>query len=554
MSAVGEVQRRRSWSLLRPSAARAADDRGSRVAPLLTGDLGGSRDLRLRILLLAIWLPASLFLAFHHVHWGDEVRAFSIALQGETVADMLRGLHGEGHPALWYLLLRGAHWLVPVREVLPGAAMLVALGAMAVFALRAPFRPLTLALIMFGGLALFEYAVVARNYGIGMLLLFLIAWAWPHKRDRSVWIGGLLFLLCNTSVVGTLFAGALVGMWLIEIVSEEGLRPHRKYRAWALNAVVASVGAALCFLTVYPPVNDAAPVQHEGGITLGTIAAAVASPDTTFLTLMPFQLLGPAFAGALLVLLLLGSLLGLARAPAALSAGLAGMLLYGLLHNLIYPGSFRHQGLFLMFLIALYWIAARGHGGAWPARIAPSAKVLRFASTMGGAAFQLLLAVQLLHSVANVSAALQGVPYSQAKDVAAVLERQGLSDAVLLADSDPVLEALAYYTPAATFILRDQRFGNVVRLTRQSRRDLSVDDLFNQARQLSRETRRPAVILTQHPLDPAAPPRRVQHMFGAATYDVDPDQIRRFLAATRKIASREPTITAESYDVYLVLD
>jgi hypothetical protein len=109
-------------------AARAADDRGSRVAPLLTGDLGGSRDLRLRILLLAIWLPASLFLAFHHVHWGDEVRAFSIALQGETVADMLRGLHGEGHPALWYLLLRGAHWLVPVREVLPGAAMLVALG------------------------------------------------------------------------------------------------------------------------------------------------------------------------------------------------------------------------------------------------------------------------------------------------------------------------------------------------------------------------------------------------------------------------------------------
>jgi len=355
-------------------------------------------------------------------------------------------------------------------------------------------------------------------------------------------------------VLATLFAAALLGMWLIEILAEEGLRAHRKYRVWALNAAIAALGAALCFMTVYPPVNDAASVQHEGGITLARVAEALASPDTTFLTLMPFQLFGAQFAGVLLVLLLVGSLVGLVRAPAAMLAGLAGMLMYGLLHNLVYPGSFRHQGLFLMFLVALYWIAAGGNGGSWPLRMKPKEDLLRAASRMGGAAFQLLLAVQLLHSAANLSAAVHGVPYSRAKEVGALLEREGLSDAVVLADSDPALEALAHYSRAQLFIVRDQRFGNVVRLTRGSRPHIRLDDLLSEARRLVRETGRPAVILTQHRLNLSAPPETVRHMFGAATYSVDPDQIRRFFAATRRIGQMGPAVTAESYDVYVVED
>jgi hypothetical protein len=226
------------------------------------------------------------------------------------------------------------------------------------------------------------------------------------------------------------------------------------------------------------------------------------------------------------------------------------MAMYALLHNLVYPGSYRHQGLFLMFLVALYWIAARGQGGAWPKWTAQREGWLRTGSAIGGASFQLLLAVQLLHTASSVSAASQGVPYSQAKEVGALLEREGLTDAVLIADSDPVIEALAYYTPAQAYILRDQRFGKVVRLTRASRLHISLDDILGEARRLRRETYQPVVILTQHRLDPAAAPQEVKHMFGTGTYAIDPDQVRRFLAATRRIAEMRPALTAESYDVY----
>ena len=64
---------------------------------------------RIRFLLIGSWHAAAGALAWRHVVWRDEARALSIATQGEDWIAMLRGLHGEGHPALWYLLLRAAH-------------------------------------------------------------------------------------------------------------------------------------------------------------------------------------------------------------------------------------------------------------------------------------------------------------------------------------------------------------------------------------------------------------------------------------------------------------
>ena len=77
-------------------------------------------------LLLAVWLSLVLALLTRHVVWRDEVRALSLALQGEGVLGMLRGLRGEGHPALWYLLLRAGATVVPATALLPVVSVAVA--------------------------------------------------------------------------------------------------------------------------------------------------------------------------------------------------------------------------------------------------------------------------------------------------------------------------------------------------------------------------------------------------------------------------------------------
>lgn len=136
--------------------------------------------------LFGIWAAIVLCASWHHAVWRDEVRAFSFALNGQNILAMFSGLRGEGHPAIWYLLLRGAHSLWPHPQVLKVVAVGVAAAAALVFLFHAPFRWPLKALFLAGNCFLYEYSVTARNYGISMLVMFLFATYYPRHRDRGV--------------------------------------------------------------------------------------------------------------------------------------------------------------------------------------------------------------------------------------------------------------------------------------------------------------------------------------------------------------------------------
>jgi hypothetical protein len=504
----------------------------------------------LRILLYAAWGALVLLLVSRHVFWRDEVRALTIALAGDSVPAMLRILHGEGHPAIWYLLLRGAHAIVPVRQVLPAVSVIVAAAAMAVLVFRSPFRPAVVALILFGAFGMYEYAVVARNYGISMLVLFALAALYPRWRDRGIAIGLVLALLCNTNVPSALLAATFLLFWLIELVGEDGLRWSRKYGLFLLNAAVAAGGALLCFVTVYPTVHDAAVIQPGGGLTPAALWSAISTPAYSFWALVPPYIRATPATAAILGVFVFGSVVGLLRAPAAFLSALAALLGFELFFQLIYPGYYRHEALLLVYLVTLYWLVAQGRGGKWPEsrRLGPWPGRL---AGLGTVLFLLLLALQVATGAGLVAADLSGIPYSRSRDLADLLKREHLTDAILVADPDMILEALPYYTPNPIYLMRRQRFDRAVRFTKQVRRELSVDDYLRDARILQARTGRPVVILFRHRIDPRAPAFRIREVY-IWTFSGAPDQVSRFQAATRRIARFAPTITDESYDVYVL--
>ena len=102
----------------------------------------------LRALLFAAWAITTIALLSYHAFWRDEVRALSYALQGDSVYSMVRLLHGEGHPAVWYLLLRAAHSIVPLPQVLPAMSVLVAVCAVWLLVFHSPFRAPVIALAL----------------------------------------------------------------------------------------------------------------------------------------------------------------------------------------------------------------------------------------------------------------------------------------------------------------------------------------------------------------------------------------------------------------------
>lgn len=499
-------------------------------SPLVGGD--GDQPRRLpRLLLFSAWLILIVWLASVHVFWRDEVRAFSLALSGSDIVQMLRNVHGEGHPALWYLILRVGHDLIPSPRVLQLSGTLIGIAAMAILAWKSPFRTPIVGLILFSLYGAFEYVVMARNYGMSMLVMFAIA-ALYRRIGSTLWFGVALILLCNTNVPSCFLAAAFLLFRFVEMMSERRQFAGRDWFLFAGNALLALAGAILCFITVFPTVNDAASPAYASGLGLSKIISSLIHSPYGFATL-----------GMSPVLLLIGSL-GFIRKPAALAAAVSALVLLKLFFVMVYPSSYRHELLFLIFLIALFWMTAMGAGGRWPEK--PWMKGLELT---GSWVFVALLLVQTALLYFPVSMAVQKVPYSRSADAARILSRPDLRNAIIMADPDTFLEPFPQYAPGhPLWFLRSQRFGAVVPLIK-ARPVITLDDILNDARRLHDRTGRPVVFLSKAILRTDAP--QTFHAMYSDVTQIDPAAVQRFDAATSKVASLRGSGSDEDYDLYV---
>jgi hypothetical protein len=511
----------------------------------------------IRVLLFGLWLAAVGALAWRHVIWRDEARALSIAIQGEDWVAMLRGLHGDGHPALWYLLLRAAHGIAGRPEVLPLLALAIAVAAAWLIVWRSPFPRLLIGLILASHFFIYDFSVMARNYGIGMLILFVLAIAYPRCRGRGVALGALLFLLANCNVIATILAGAFLIFWFVEILEETGTRWSPAMANFAVNAAIAAAGAALCFATVYPTFNDAAVAAHPAGVAARDILAAIANPAPAFEQLLGRRValhLGEAwtlFVVALGSPLLIGATFGLIERKGALLACLASLAGLSVFFSLVYAGDYRHEATWLAFVIAMYWISWKSDGpGPEPHANRPSLALIR---RLGFAFFLILIGIQATLGVADLAfAAIVGTPESRSRDFAdLVSQRPELKDAILIGDPDYMLEPMHYYLPNPTYFVREQRYGDTIHFTRKARLDLTLSDILDEARAIHSSTGRPVVILLAWRLDEMDPARVYPESF-VWTFSAPGDQIERFREATTLLAQFPKATSKESYDVYVL--
>lgn len=511
-------------------------------------DDGPRNDRRLPI--VVAWLAVVCVLARQHVFWRDEVRALSLALQGDDVFAMLGALRGEGHPALWYLLLRGAHALFDTPLILPAVALLVALAAMLVLAWRSPFAAPLLVLVMFSRFGVYEYSVMARNYGITMLLLFVFAAVYARYRERSLVLGALLFLLANCSVHSLILAGALGLFWLLDLARSGLTGAHLRHLA--ANAALALLGVALCLVTLFPTVNDAASQPEPLAQTLPRLALGVLLPGAPFEQLLPMAVLTahlPIPAGLIhagLSVLIFAAIAGLAHRPAAFWAAIAALLAYVTLFSVLYEGFYRHEALWVVFVVTLYWLA-----GPPPADAPRPAR--RWLARAGIAGLVALLLVQVGNGLVQAFWLIDGSkPESRSRDFAAWVARTpGLERAAIIADPDYLVETAPYYLPGhPTFLMREERYGNVVHFTHDARASLDLDDVLGAARRVRSETGRPVLILINQPLEQLQEPSPGDA--GQWRLLATPAQRQRFTAAAPLVQRFAPACCSdESFDVYL---
>lgn len=382
-----------------------------------------------------------------HEPWKDETQAWRMAIDSHGIGELVRNARYEGHPLLFHLMLQGVgllsrSWWAPV-------VMHVAVACAAAWlVLRySPFTRLQKLLIVFGYWSAYEYSVVVRPYGLGMLFAFAACIAWLAPKRRVGWTVVCLLLLANTTAMGTLLAMTLTAAFAYDWAwpDDASRRPSRRTIVTA-GAVVA-VAALLVLYVAVVQIRPPADAEYQGEARVARTLWDIASlPTYELRALFPIVLandgvqwnrwvlkpdsryeLALVFCYSLLMLAI--GLVIAARRRVSLVFYVVGTAAFLVFFAFLFSGTAHHHG--YLFIV---WVCA-----AWFAWSAAPSDSLRFLhpfteglERVRGNLFVLSLIPPII-ATAEVATADAFTPFADATHVADVIRRQGLADAPLIA-------------------------------------------------------------------------------------------------------------------------
>lgn len=201
---------------------------------------------------LAFVVLAGIGLARHEM-WRDEMQAWLIPAGSASPGELIHNLRYEGHPALWHLLL----WVLTRISMRPEAMQVLhlAISAAAVFVLarHAPFSRPVRAMAVFGYFPLYEYTVISRNYGLGMLFLFAACALFPLRRRSYLPLAAALGLLANSNPFAWLIALAFAGMLVLEPLWDREVRSRLRPADAVLSLLLFGAASAMAAAQMIPP-------------------------------------------------------------------------------------------------------------------------------------------------------------------------------------------------------------------------------------------------------------------------------------------------------------
>lgn len=410
----------------------------------------------------------------NHAMWRDELNPWLIARDTATMADMLAAIRYEGHPVLWYLMLRA----IQAVTLDPLAMQLFHLGiATATVWLVVQFAPFGVwqkIFFVFGYLPFYEYLLISRNYAIGFFLIVLVCVIFDTRRRTCLPIAAVLALLANASAfalfVSTGFAIALLFEFYRDL--RFGGRPAVPVRDFLVSAILWIGGAALSLYFLVPPADS----TLAGGATGWYLQPDLRQLVVAFIRVWSgyIAVLVPSDdGGAELGLFGVASVAMVAifatafrRAPIVLVFYLATTTILLAFIYVKFPGGPRHYGHLYLVLVASWWLAQKTGSPETGAAVPVGAQ------QRASALFTLLLVLQ---SAAGVVAFTRDmvVPMSAGRAAAGFIRAQGLDKLPMIGTSDHVMATLAGYLGRRIYYPETGGLGSYVLFTAQRRK---VDD------------------------------------------------------------------------------
>lgn len=301
-----------------------------------------------------------------HQPWLDEAQGLLVAVKPATLSQVFAQLHYEGHPALWYLLLRGLHAFLPFEWVLRAASILIGSLFWWTVLSSGRFSRAEKLLLLSSALVLIEYTAISRSLGLGVAIFFVALHWW---RRPLVWLPLALLPQCD-------FLFGVLSAMLIAVRLRDGWSPG--VRVPPVGALLWLGSSVLAAMTVFPAADVVTTPPRQ------LLTQAVSFLSQTGALSAPLQLgrNGPEwsqtfFPGVLGLPATIGLIALLPGRKSGDRAIIVGFVLFVCLFAVfVYPLYFRHVSLIAVWLIGAYWIDEAdtpGRRTAWRAWLASMA-------------------------------------------------------------------------------------------------------------------------------------------------------------------------------------
>ena len=220
------------------------------------------KEFMIATVLLAGYFIFNIVLLFGHELWRDEANVWLFAREASPI-QLLREIKYQGHPCLWYFLVMPFAKLGFPFQTISVLSFLIMTAAAAVFAYRAPFHPITKAVCLFSPIFSYYYSVVARNYCLIALILILLAYFFPVRKEKSVLYGLLLGLLVQADTIAIATAGLISCMLLFESIYEGIKKKEWKPLLQALKGLWIPLVSLLLWVAQFYQVSDSPEYQMK---------------------------------------------------------------------------------------------------------------------------------------------------------------------------------------------------------------------------------------------------------------------------------------------------
>ncbi len=463
--------------------------------------------------IIAIFFLLGLIGILNHAMWRDELQAWLLTQESNSLSELFAYLKYEGHPSLWFLCLKILMQFSHNPIIMQLFHLLLATGSIAIFVIFSPFTKLQKILFCFGHLPFYEYLLISRNYTIGILLIFIFCTLYEKRLKNYLLLSIILFLLAQANFYALLISITLGFILIVDylLYQKQNLKFKNNFIILISSLLIFISGIIFCIITIIPSKE----ATYAGGLsgwlfqfdfihlckTLNLIWKSyfpIITPskrilDTTFFAFISFFIF--FFTSTLFRKKTITFLLYL--------TGTLGILTFSYVKFL---GSPRHYCHLFILLIIVLWLEKSDNSSEILTK--PMEKLfntfnfykkwLNFVDQNKVKFIMIILYIQLIVGVYLFTADLI-IPMSAGKATANFIKQEKLDNLFIVGSKDFTMIPIAGYLNKKIYYPEIQRLSNFVSFTSE-RKEINDQDILNQLLSLINEHPKILLILN-HPLE-----------------------------------------------------